>query len=607
MSIEDFFSEDATNNIEIAVTFTALMPNAKELFAHYVENDDLTVVRVFSDPQIGKSGSYHGTRLQNPDFLGVRKADGKKEKTKKYKELKENETYASLPVANSAEAALKALSDWESQNPEKCLREREEDQFFGFTGVGQGYLGRYTRFIHVPAVRDASEDAVEGRGSSVTEIMDLVVWSALAKREDVAEFRQQTRDQYKAIMNPEGLSELNDLERVLSNTLQSYVPGASVLLQWTDFSDIEIPMPQAQIKLREDDYASKVERTGHGLQRAFIVTMLQHLAAARTPKTSLENKTLEDGLKLPTVATEMPNLVLAIEEPELYQHPSRQRHLASVLLNLATGVILGVAQNTQVIYTTHSPLFVGLDRFDQIRVLRKITHSEGQPKATRVNKADMEKVANELWKAADSNVEKFTAATLRPRLLALMTPWMNEGFFADLVVLVEGEDDRAAILGTASAMNVDLDAQGITVIPCSGKTNLDRPFPIFRQLGIPVYVLWDGDYKTKNPKSEVNKCLLRLLGQSIKEWPDYISDSTACFKVELEETLEDEMGREFYRQSLAEAQQQLGMDRKGDALKNPVVFQHLMEKAAFVGKTSQSLRKIVEKIIVLKTQTENAA
>ena len=209
MSIEDFFSEDATNNIEIAVTFTALMPNAKELFAHYVENDDLTVVRVFSDPQIGKSGSYHGTRLQNPDFLGVRKADGKKEKTKKYKELKENETYASLPVANSAEAALKALSDWESQNPEKCLREREEDQFFGFTGVGQGYLGRYTRFIHVPAVRDASEDAVEGRGSSVTEIMDLVVRSALAKREDVAEFRQQTRDQYKAIMNPEGLSELN--------------------------------------------------------------------------------------------------------------------------------------------------------------------------------------------------------------------------------------------------------------------------------------------------------------------------------------------------------------------------------------------------------------
>ncbi len=59
---------------------------------------------------------------------------------------------------------------------------------------------------------------------------------------------------------------------------------------------------------------------------------------------------------------QLPNLVLAIEEPELYQHPSRQRHLASVLLNLAEGALPGVAKNTQVIYTTHSPLFVGLDR-----------------------------------------------------------------------------------------------------------------------------------------------------------------------------------------------------------------------------------------------------
>ena len=29
-----------------------------------------------------------------------------------------------------------------------------------------------------------------------------------------------------------------------------------------------------------------------------------------------------------------PDLVLAIEEPELYQHPSRQRHIAKILLQL---------------------------------------------------------------------------------------------------------------------------------------------------------------------------------------------------------------------------------------------------------------------------------
>jgi hypothetical protein len=69
---------------------------------------------------------------------------------------------------------------------------------------------------------------------------------------------------------------------------------------------------------------------------------------------------------------QLPGLVLAIEEPELYQHPSRQRHMASVLLELSQGTIPGVAKRTQVLYSTHSPLFVGLDRFEQIRLLRKV-------------------------------------------------------------------------------------------------------------------------------------------------------------------------------------------------------------------------------------------
>ena len=57
---------------------------------------------------------------------------------------------------------------------------------------------------------------------------------------------------------------------------------------------------------------------------------------------------------------------------------------------------------------------------------------------------------------------------------AKMTPWLNEGFFADVVVLVEGEDDRAALLGTAYVLGVDFDAMGFAVLPdlnatrCSG-------------------------------------------------------------------------------------------------------------------------------------------
>ena len=597
---EDFYDEDVTQDIELAVTYSDLNEEARDLFSAYIDDNTLTVVRVFPDPKFGKAGTYHGMRLQNPEFVDVRNAGGASAVRSKYSEIRKKTIYKSLPTAGSADAARKQLADWETENPDKCRPMRDDGQFFGFTQVGQGYLGRYTKFIHVPAVRDATEDATERRGSSVTEIMDLVVRSALARREDVQDFEQRTQCQYQEVMNPTNLTELGTLADDLSETLRSYVPDSKVRLQWSDLSDISIPPPQAEVKLLEDEYESRVERTGHGLQRAFIITMLQHLNAVRYHEPESENGASE-GTKSDSgvVTPQLPSLVLAIEEPELYQHPSRQRHLASVLLKLATGAIPGVADRTQVIYTTHSPLLVGLDRFDQIRVLRKVSQDDDRPKTTRLKTTDLEAVANELWLASDQQGEKFTADTLRPRLRSLMTPWMGEGFFADVVVLVEGEGDRAAILGLAKSRELDLDSQGITVIPCSGKPNLDRPLVIFRQLGIAVYVVWDGDRGRSRAKPEVNRKLLRLLDMPDESWPCFVGDSAACFKVELEKTLKEEIGREAFEQWSFESKELLDIDNN----KSPAVIEHVIIKAASDHKTSKSLEDIFERIIALKTQT----
>ena len=375
---------------------------------------------------------------------------------REYQRIRDTEKYADLPPASSAAIAQQAMDQWESEHPEECSRLRDEGQVFGFTQVAQGYLGRYTKFIRVPAVRDPQEDAIEKRGSCVTEIMDLVVRSVLSKRQDIADFQERTQAEYSEIFDPNNMAELQSLQSDLSETLHVYAPDSQVHMNWSEMSDISIPLPQAQVKLTEDGYESAVDRTGHGLQRAFIVTMLQHLVAARSRENMLGNQPIQDG----TSENLEPNLVLAIEEPELYQHPSRQRHLSAILLDLASGTIPGVSKNTQVIYTTHSPLFIGLDRFPQIRVLRKIAVDGGAAKATTLMQADMNAVAAELGKAAGPAGAKFTAETLRGRLQTLMTPWMNEGFFADTVVLVEGEDDRAAVVGVAASMGHDFDSSG---------------------------------------------------------------------------------------------------------------------------------------------------
>ncbi|RJX17618.1 MAG: DUF2813 domain-containing protein [Desulforudis sp.] len=603
VTTEDFYREDTSQDIEIAVKFTDLSTEEQGFFSAYIDNDTLTVVRVFSLVPGRKSGTYHGMRLQNPDFSEVRNTSGKTEIRSKYNELRSTEKYSSLPTVRSADDALSRLQEWEDSNPDACIRIRDDGQFFGFTGVGQGYLGRHTRFIRIPAVRDASEEAMERKGSCVTEIMDLVVRNALARREDITAFKEETQAKYREILDPAKLIELTELQARLSETLKQYAPDTGVSLRWIELTDISIPPPKAQVKLLEDGYESSVLRTGHGLQRAFILTMLQHLVAARKIENTVEDRSSPVDQVPETEEPNLPGLVLAIEEPELYQHPSRQRHLATVLFQLAKGTISGVARKTQVIYSTHAPLFVGLDRFDQIRLLRKTDFEVEMPKVTKVEKAELEAVAEELWNACGQQGAKYTAETLRPRLQAIMTPWINEGFFADVVVLVEGENDRAAIFGISKAVGYNFDSAGISVIPCMGKTNLDRPLVIFRHLGIPAYVIWDSDYGEKDARPENNRYMLRLLGQAEEDWPNRIDDCYACFKVKLEATLEEEIGQELFNRLLSQAQNELGIPKKEHALKNPVVLQQIVEKAAVEGKTSISLKGIVEKIIALKTQT----
>lgn len=163
VSSEDFFDEDTDKEIEIALTFSDLTEDEKTFFAPYIDGDGLTVARIFK-LSAKKSGTYHGMKLQNPDFEAVRNAGTKTEIRKKYDEIRTNAKYSSLPTVKSADQAEEELKKWEAANPDSCTRMRDDGQFFGFTEVGLGRLGRYTRFIRIPAVRDAADDATEGRG-----------------------------------------------------------------------------------------------------------------------------------------------------------------------------------------------------------------------------------------------------------------------------------------------------------------------------------------------------------------------------------------------------------------------------------------------------------
>ncbi len=476
------------------------------------------------------------------------------------------------------------MEEWEQAHQADCVQSPVAVEFFGPPNIGTGRLNDFTKFVYVQAVRDASDDAVEGRSKGpLSELLDVLVRSVLLKDEELRKFRTQVAEEYSRVFSPDRLPELPELAAELTSVLQRYAANAGVSLLWADAAGPEIQLPTALAELEEDGFRGPVSRKGHGLQRAFILSLLQFLASLRREGASKEvDAEAEEGDAPEPI---LPSLVLAIEEPELYQHPGRQRRLARAFRDLAGDSPEGVSC-VQVIFSTHSPLFVDVGHFEEVRLVRKEPNHDTKeaPMVSTVAHTSEEYVREVLDKAGKGQPKRTQPGALEARLATVMTPSVGEGFFADAVVLVEGDSDQAAILGAAAASECDLDQYGVSVVPVGGKTKLDKPLAVFGSLGIPCYAVFDGDRHRQDRQDkgnpEANEKLLRLVGAEPAMWPDsQVTDTFACFEENLERQLCADWGPTDYQEIMEEARECYGYCGNDDACKNPAVMAHALQLA----------------------------
>lgn len=574
----DFY--DKTREIVVTVTFGNLTSEEKDLFKFYVEGDSLTVQKVINWSTGKTSQKYHGMRLRNSDFDAFRNAKGAHLR-REYQQILAK--YASLAPYSTKEDAEEALRQWEIAHPDQCTRVRDDGQFFGFKEVGEAQLERYTRFILIPAVRDAAQDAAEGRGAAISQIIDLVIRNELAQKREYLELQQDTAKRFKTV-----LPDLAELNERLTNSIRSYVPDSQIRLVWQGEQGSYFPSPTVLTQLMEDGYFSPVDKTGHGLQRAFVLTMLQQLALAQgTARSEQENKRIN-----------APNLIIGIEEPELYQHPDRQRHFSRVLLELSSRSIPQVAGTIQVAYSTHSPLLVDLGRFESLRMFRKIAGEGDAPKRTSIAQATIKRIVRDFEIARNVPEGTFSAGSLMPHLQVLMTPWFNEGFFARLAMLVEGITDRGAILGIALSMGHDLESRGVSIIPYNGKASLIYASLIFRSLGVPTYILWDSDASSTDGKNiACNRTILRFLGKQEEDFPGIVSDDFTAFKTNLHDVLRAEVGAQTYDKLLSEYLKRLELRDGAKVMENEHIVRDLYNEIKVNKKSSRTMEEIISKVV----------
>ncbi|NUN70428.1 MAG: ATP-dependent endonuclease [Bacteroidetes bacterium] len=562
----DYFDRDITADISIRVTYGDLRADEMAEFSAYVTDSTLIVTKV-----INSGGArYYAASRQCPDFVEIRKLAATPKRAA-FNELVDSGRFPDLiQRANSAQAVESAMADFESRHPELLQVIQKETQFFGPRNVGGGKLDKFTKFVLVPAVRDASSETE--RKGAILQLIDILVLRSVNARRDVRDLNAEFERRVKEVYSSDNLTELRSLGDLITDVLKRYAPGAKLDLSFGEVVPPKLALPPAVASLVEDNFKCPISYTGHGLQRALIFALLQQLSLTEQSSPEVSESPGDEAAGAPP-PTRIPDLILAIEEPELYLHPSRCRYLSNVMLQLSRIPEDASQPRTQIVYGTHSPHFVDLKRFDQIRLARKVIAANTTTLQTKISSFSTTSASQRLAAISGRDPAQFTATSFVAHAAPVMTTIVNEGFFSDVTVVVEGNTEVGALWTLQSIQNRDWDGLGITIVPVVGKNNIDRSVVVFRGLEIPTYFVFDADSSSTGRDREAairsNGRLLRLAGVDIMDFPaTTISRDWAVFNDNIEAEFLLALGRDVFDEIRAQVALELGYSQSSGVLKN---------------------------------------
>jgi energy-coupling factor transporter ATP-binding protein EcfA2 len=576
LNAEDFHEGDTGQPIRITLHFTDLTDAAIQALSGYVRQGELVVTAegVF-DPDAGfATVRYFGQRLGMDAF---RQYFGDEEGGKPAAEMATQYAtlrtiFPDLPAAATKAARHEALRAYESARPQECILIRSQDEFYGANSTGK--LAAYLQWVYIPAVKDVGAEGFESKTSALGKLIRRTVRIHTDIDERLAELEADTVAQYQGLLDANRVG-LQEIATSLQNRLVQWAhPGVRLDLGWLRDArgSVSLQAPVAGIKAGEGPFLASLSHMGHGLQRSYLLAILQELAAAEAP--------------------DAPTLVLGCEEPELYQHPPQARYLAQVFQDLASG-------NNQVIVTTHSPLFVAGRAFENVRLVRRDPGGRA-PVVTSLTFAEL----CERIRLAGGDDPGRPIAGLVAKIHQALQPGIAEMLFTQVPVLVEGLEDVAYLttqLHLAGRWD-DFRRLGCQFIPTNGKDKLIQPLAIAKLLQLPAFLIFDADghdeNETRRPKHEAdNRALMSLAGIPHGPFPDAVlhgSDYTIWPKT-ISHVVDEELGADL---DVHKNAVRAYYAHEGGLEKNALFIADWMNGAYEAGLRSRALHDLIERILI---------
>jgi len=578
LSIDDFHHKNVKEPISITVTFKDLSDQAKEDLSDYVRQERLIVTAKaeFDEGTERAEVKQFGSRLGMTEFKVWFEAEKAKKSASELKQIfaELQSKWPEITKATAKADMANSLNEFESSHPEQCSLIPSEDQFYGVS-KGANRLAPHLQWVFVSASKDFSEEAEESKNSALGQLLSRAIRAKVNFSEKVSGLRDGLRKNYQTMLEEEQ-GVLSTISESLESKLKLWSnPSATAKVLWKNDAEksIKIEEPLAHIQIGEKGFESELARFGHGMQRSYLLTLLQELAD------------IDDG--------NAPTLVMAIEEPELYQHPPQARYLSEVLQDLAN-------ENSQIIVCSHSPYFIPGDDFHNVRLVRE----SGSPSCSNVTSLTYAELAKELTDAGEKAVKE---TGMIAKLYPTLRPEISEMFFSRKLILVEGIEDVAYLTSYIQLMGKlpDFRRSGYHIIPVGGKNEMLKPLAIAKLLKIEVFVVCDAD-TDKAREDEVNKhkkdnaAILYLLGHDMSEnWPeaDIRKSNLRMWKTNITNTVGPEFGEDW------KAHEDLAASYYGNAgglKKNPLAVSRALESAWNAGLKSTKLQELVDSLLAPK-------
>lgn len=445
-------------DIEVQITFAVLTEKDREALGKYAPEGAVTFTAWKRRGPDGAESLSANSKSYVP-FNTIRGKGSAAEKKAAYNELRVADASLGLPAWSSVDAASQAMTAWETGHIDQLIEAPESLQtnFFGFNSGGK--MSGLFDFVLVTADLRASEESIDGKSSIIGRILERSVDRAAAD-EEIAKIVEESRAKQQQVYEEKFKEQLDTITTQLNEVVASYSPGRSVTVSPADV-ELKAPKTTFEVAVLDGTTETAVERQGHGFQRTILISALQLLAQSGAAST--------EGV-----------ICLAIEEPELFQHPIQAQAFAKVLRSLAEDA----DKRIQVTYATHSPYFLEARHFDQVR---RLTRSADETPVVSVHYATVGDVKAKLQGVVDGEV-------VDRRLDHNVADQLAIALFANRAFLVEGPTESSIFYGLGDRFSPgSLEAAGVSIVFVGGKTSIPLAHAILDSIGVPAYALFDAD------------------------------------------------------------------------------------------------------------------